>query len=126
MSRLPERAGGAELAVTILDVGGSGARQAAVPGSCTGANRDRRMKRVVIYTKTVCPYCVAAKNLFTRLGAPYEEINLDGDPALREELVRKHRWRTVPMIFVGEEFLGGFDDVNELHRSGGLVPKLEG
>jgi glutaredoxin 3 len=83
------------------------------------------MKSVLIYTKTVCPYCAAAKNLFERLGAPYREVNLDGDPALRDELTRRHRWRTVPMIFVGDEFLGGFDDVRALHQAGGLVPKLQ-
>lgn len=83
------------------------------------------MKPVRIYTKTVCPYCNAAKNLFKRLGAAFEEINLDHDPALREELTRKHNWRTVPMIFIGDEFIGGYDDANELHREGRLAPKLQ-
>jgi len=80
--------------------------------------------KVTIYTKNVCPYCDRAKNLFKSLGVPYEEINLEEQPELKMELSRKYNWRTVPMILVGERFLGGFDDVNELHRAGGLRPLL--
>ena len=34
---------------------------------------------IVIYTKSCCPYCHAAKALLRRKGAPFEEISVDGD-----------------------------------------------
>lgn len=80
---------------------------------------------VTIYTTRVCPYCTAAKSLFKQLGQPYEEIPLDDKPDLRARLSQENKgWRTVPMIFVGGKFLGGFDDVNALHSKGGLLPLL--
>lgn len=84
------------------------------------------MADVRIYTTPVCPYCVRAKSLFTRLGVAFEEIDLSRDEALRARLSAEHNWRTVPMIFVGDHFVGGYDDLNELHRAGKLTPLLEG
>ena len=65
------------------------------------------MANVIIYTKDFCPYCVRAKALFKSLGVAFEEINIEGNPELKDELSRKHHWRTVPMIFVGDRFCFG-------------------
>lgn len=83
------------------------------------------MKSVTIYTKPMCPYCERAKSLFTQLEVPYEEVNVLEHPKKRQELSEKHNWMTVPMIFVGEEFIGGFDDMVALHKSGDLLPKIQ-
>ena len=83
------------------------------------------MTNVTIYTTSVCPYCIRAKNLFKSLNVPYTEVNLENDPTLRQQLSVKYKWRTVPMIVVGERFLGGYDDVSELHRRGELTPLLQ-
>ncbi|KAB8033423.1 glutaredoxin [Fluviispira multicolorata] len=83
------------------------------------------MPVVKIYTTTVCPYCNAAKNLFKSLGVTYEEINLDNDPDLRTKLsIDNNGWRTVPMIFIGDKFIGGFDDANKLYKNGELSKLL--
>ncbi len=50
----------------------------------------------------------------------YEEIRLDENPEKREELIKSLNWRTVPMIFVNKQFIGGYDDLAALERSGGL------
>ncbi|MCA2960225.1 MAG: glutaredoxin [Silvanigrellales bacterium] len=85
------------------------------------------MADVTIYTTRICPYCTSAKNLFKSLGVPFEEIGLDANPELRARLSSENGgWRTVPMIFAGEKFLGGFDDVNTLHRQGKLMPLVRG
>jgi glutaredoxin 3 len=84
------------------------------------------MQSVTIYTKRICPYCDRAKALFSRLGVPYSEVGLDDKPDLRDELVERYSWRTVPMIVVGDRFLGGFDDVHGLHQRGELLPILQG
>jgi glutaredoxin 3 len=82
------------------------------------------MQKVTIYTTANCPFCIRAKNLFKSLQVPFEEVGLDQDHALRASLTEKYKWRTVPMIVAGERFLGGFDDVSELHRSGQLTALL--
>ncbi len=83
------------------------------------------MAKVKIYTTSVCPYCNAAKNLFKSLSVDYEEVNLDNDPDLRAKLsMDNNGWRTVPMIFIDDKFIGGFDDTNKLHKEGQLLKLL--
>ena len=35
------------------------------------------MKKIVIYTTDICPYCLKAKNLFDKKGVGYEELRVD-------------------------------------------------
>lgn len=79
---------------------------------------------ITIYTKDYCPYCIKAKNLLTALGATYEEIDITATPEIIMELAKKSGMRTVPQIFVGDECLGGFDNINALHQKGELIGKL--
>lgn len=84
------------------------------------------MKTVKLYTKNMCPYCDSAKRLFQKLAIPYEEINLENDPDERARVSEKAGgWRTMPMIWIGEQFLGGFEDVQKLHQRGELLPKVQ-
>jgi len=82
------------------------------------------MKAVKIFTSPGCGYCALAKQLFSSLGVLYEEKDLSADSAEAEALSQKYNWRTVPMIFIGDEFVGGYDDVSALHRNGNLLAKL--
>ncbi len=81
---------------------------------------------VVIYRTRVCPYCVMAARLFDRKGVPYQEVYLDGKDAERSALQARTHWQTVPQIFVGDRFIGGFTDVADLDRSGQLDVLLQG
>lgn len=65
-----------------------------------------------------------AKALFASLGVAFEDVDLSENEALRDELRAKYNWMTVPMIVVGDEFLGGFDDISKLHAQGKLLPKI--
>lgn len=78
------------------------------------------MSPVTIYTSFYCTYCRRAKRLLERKQVDYEEIRLDEDPEKREELVESLNWRTVPMIFVNEQFIGGYDQLAALEHSGEL------
>ncbi|MDX2306918.1 MAG: glutaredoxin 3 [Hyphomicrobium sp.] len=79
------------------------------------------MKRVLIYTAALCPYCHLAKELLRTKGAPYEEIDVTGKSTLRAEMVAKAGGRsTVPQIFIGETHVGGCDDLYGLDRNGRL------
>ena len=79
------------------------------------------MQTVKIYTTTYCPYCKRAKGLFESLQIPYEEIDVENNHELREKLIETHNWQTVPMIFVGETFVGGCDDLFKLHGENKLL-----
>lgn len=79
---------------------------------------------VIIYTWTVCPYCVRAKNLFKQKGIEFQEINLDGKDDELHQLRQKTQWKTVPQIFINGEFIGGYTDLAALNQSGELDKKL--
>jgi glutaredoxin 3 len=78
------------------------------------------MKKVVIYTTPVCPYCVSAKRLLTKKGVAYVEIDVAGDDAARTQLAERTGFLTVPQIFVGDEHVGGSDDLHALDAAGKL------
>lgn len=81
-------------------------------------------KKIIIYSTPQCPYCMRAKQLLGSLGVAFEEVDLSADEELRDEIQKKYQWMTVPMIVVGDEFLGGFDDISKLHAEGKLLPKI--
>ena len=78
------------------------------------------MKKIIIYTKEICPYCVRAKALLQRKGAQFEEIKITDD-ATKEEMIKKSGGRmTVPQIFIGDFHVGGCDDLYALENQGKL------
>ena len=78
------------------------------------------MKKIIIYTTLVCPYCVRAKALLTRKNFTYEEINANDDK-IRDEMIKKSGgMRTVPQIFIGDKHIGGCDDLYALEKDGKL------
>jgi glutaredoxin 3 len=80
---------------------------------------------VRIYTTTYCPYCVRAKQLLVNKGIPFREIDVTNDPEARAYLVKASGQRTVPQIFIGNESIGGCDDLYALDREGKLDPLVE-
>jgi len=80
---------------------------------------------IVIYTKSSCPYCHAAKDLLRRKDAAFEEIRVDGDRAAQAAMaVKAGGRRTVPQIFIGDAHVGGCDDLYALDEAGRLDPLL--
>lgn len=76
--------------------------------------------RVTIYRTRVCPYCTMAARLFERKGVAFREVFLDGRPDERAALQQRTQWQTVPQIFVGERFIGGYTDAAGLDADGSL------
>lgn len=82
--------------------------------------------RVVMYSTATCPYCRMAERLLAVRGVGHiEKILIDGNEALRAEMMEKTHRRTVPQIFIGDMHVGGFDDLAALDKAGGLVPLLQ-
>ena len=78
------------------------------------------MKTVTVYTTLFCPYCTAAKSLLTKKGVPFEEIDATGNSDLRQDIMERSGQHTVPQIFIGEQSVGGFSELNELEMCGEL------
>ena len=85
------------------------------------------MRRVLIYTTPICPFCTRAKALLQKKGADFEEIDIYGNAGARADMEAKASGRrTVPQIFVGDTYVGGCDDLFELEAEGRLDPLLAG
>jgi glutaredoxin 3 len=85
------------------------------------------MSKVKIYTTPICPYCVRAKALLKKKGAPFDEVDVFMDADARQEMEDKSNGaRTVPQIFIGEKYVGGCDELYELENEGRLDPLLNG
>ncbi len=76
---------------------------------------------VTVYTTVACPYCVRAKALLDARGISYEEIHLGRDPETRAELAQRTGMMTFPQILVGEELIGGYDELAAADQSGRLA-----
>ncbi|MFC4275911.1 glutaredoxin 3 [Achromobacter aloeverae] len=83
------------------------------------------MKKVVMYATGYCPYCSRAEALLKQRGVEQiEKILIDQDPAQRDVMMQRTGRRTVPQIYIGEDHVGGCDDLYALDRAGKLVPLL--
>jgi glutaredoxin 3 len=82
--------------------------------------------KVVMYSKTTCPYCHRAERVLRERGVKdLEVIQIDIDRSRRAEMIERAHRSTVPQIFVGDKHIGGCDDLLELDDAGGLVPLLQ-
>ena len=79
------------------------------------------MPEILIYTKSTCPYCLAAKDLLTQKKAPFKEISVDGQSDAQSAMaVKANGRRSVPQIFIGAHHVGGCDDLYALDANGKL------
>ena len=73
-----------------------------------------------IYTKVTCFYCMRAKALLDEKQVSFNEIEIDNDNDLRNEMIKRSGGVTVPQIFIGDEYVGGCDDLFALHAANKL------
>ncbi len=82
------------------------------------------MKKVIIYSTKICPYCMRAKNFFMKKDIPFEDIMIDQDPDQMRIMMEKSKRQSVPQIFIGDYHVGGFDDLIEHDMEGKLEDLL--
>lgn len=69
--------------------------------------------KAIIWSKPGCPFCVQAEKLLETKGYEIEERKI-GSGWSREQLLESvPNARTVPQIFLGEQHIGGFDDLKK-------------
>ena len=83
-------------------------------------------KTVTVYTTRACPHCARAKDLLRRNGVQFKEIDVTEDPKKRQEAEERYGWMTVPLIVIGDQFIGGADELHQLERTGKLNQYLTG
>lgn len=67
-------------------------------------------KKVTIYSTPTCHYCNLAKDFFKENKIAYEAFDVQSDLEKRKEMIEKSGQMGVPVIFVGEELVMGFDE----------------
>ncbi|KAA2211529.1 glutaredoxin 3 [Teichococcus oryzae] len=84
------------------------------------------MVKVEIYTTPFCPYCARAKMLLNRKGVEFTEYDSPhGSDERAQAIARSGGRTTVPQIFIGDEAVGGCDDLFALDRAGKLDEMLQ-
>ena len=84
------------------------------------------MKKITMYTGPFCNYCEAAKRLFVRNNAPFNEIDISKVEGAMDEMIKKANGkRTIPQIFFGNLHIGGYDEVRALEKENKLQDLLK-
>lgn len=66
-------------------------------------------KTVTIYTTPTCHFCQMSKEFFQANGVTYTEHNVATDMEKRQEMIDKSGQMGVPVIFIGDDMVVGFD-----------------
>jgi glutaredoxin 3 len=79
------------------------------------------MAKIEIYTWDTCPFCIRAKALLDQKDVDYTEYMIKGDDDARDKMAaRANGRRTVPQIFINDQWIGGCDDMQLLEAEGKL------
>merc|ERR1712002_255557 len=86
-------------------------------------NEHIGQNKIMIFSKTFCPFCVKAKNAFDEIGAEYTVLELDNRSDMNEIqdfLLGMTGVRTVPRVFIDGKCIGGGDETVALKEKGEL------
>lgn len=75
---------------------------------------------IVMYTTSWCPYCERARRLLHAKGAAFDEIDVESSAQKRAEMQTRSGRRSVPQIFIGDQHVGGSDELADLEAAGKL------
>ncbi len=75
---------------------------------------------VTLYTTSWCPYCERARRLLAGKGVAFEDIDVESAPEKRAEMRNRSGRSSVPQIFIGDQHVGGCDDLYALEQAGKL------
>lgn len=83
---------------------------------------------VLMYSKTTCPYCAAAKTMLA--GSPlsltvHELDTMSSGGAVQDQLLAVTGQRTVPNIFIGQKHIGGYTDIERALQDGSFAEAIK-
>jgi len=106
----------------------SSASQLHMSSAADFVNAEIANNKVVVFSKSYCPFCKKTKELFEDLGvqATVFELNqMDDGADIQDALLEITGQRTVPNTFIGGKHIGGNDAAQELNASGELKKLVE-
>ena len=69
----------------------------------------------------MCNYCSAAKHLLNKKKVSYIEFNIATDQSKMQEMQERTKGaRTIPQIFIGDTYVGGYTELKALEAEGKL------
>ncbi|CAN4119292.1 unnamed protein product [Withania somnifera] len=83
--------------------------------------------KIVIFSKSYCPYCRKAKGVFKELKQKPYVIELDERDdgwSIQDAISEIVGRRTVPQVFINGKHIGGSDDTVEAYENGELAKLL--
>ena len=79
------------------------------------------MQKVIIYSGPMCNFCSAAKHLLNKKKVDYTEFDIETNQSTMQEMHEKTNGaRTVPQIFIGDTYVGGYQELKALEIAGKL------
>jgi GrxC family glutaredoxin len=78
------------------------------------------LSKIEVYTTTYCPYCRAAEALLDKKNVDYKKIDVTHDPQLKRRVMEEFRWRTVPIIIIDDNVIGGYYQLAALESASKL------
>ena len=72
-------------------------------------NKTNMDKKITIYSTPTCHFCQMTKEFLKEKGIEYADYNVASDLEKRQEMIQKSGQMGVPVIFVGDEMIIGFD-----------------
>lgn len=64
---------------------------------------------IKIYSTPMCPWCNTAKDFFTSLKMPFEEIDVSVDEKAAQSMIEKSGQMGVPVIEIDDKIVVGFN-----------------
>lgn len=84
------------------------------------AKMTENSKTAIIWTRTNCPACTRAKKLLDSKQIPWIEKKLNSVSNQRQFALQTKGAKSVPQIFIGEVYIGGFDSLEKYSKRGDL------
>merc|ERR1739840_12628 len=82
-----------------------------------------KSNKVMMFSKSYCPFCTKAKKALKEIGADFEVMELGKRAdcnAIQDIMGKMTGARSVPRVFVNGEFIGGGDKTVEMMKNGKL------
>lgn len=79
---------------------------------------------IVLFTIYGCPYCQNAVKFLKKHNLPHKAINIGNNAQMMMNLANSTGSKTVPKVFVKGRFIGGYNEMMQLARSGELMKML--
>ena len=86
------------------------------------------MKKIILYTKKGCPYCLETKKLLKCLNISFSDYELDpNNPkynSLKEQTFKQFKHYSFPIIIADKDLIGGYTELYRLYKNNELFPFL--